>query len=71
MNSQSTSSTQATRKFLRQKELLEQVLPFSASTLWRKVRQGNFPQPIRLGPAITAWRVSEIEKWLADQEVRP
>jgi prophage regulatory protein len=71
MNSQSTNSTQASKKFLRQKELLEQILPFSAATLWRKVRQGNFPKPIRFGPAITAWRVSDVEEWLANQENRP
>lgn len=47
-------------------------LPFSASTLWRKVRDGTFPAPVKLGPKTTVWRVSEVRKWLADRvEVDP
>ena len=43
------------------------MLPFSASKLWSKVRAGSFPRPVKLGPAITAWRVSEVASWLAEQ----
>ena len=42
-------------------------LPFSAATLWRKVRAQSFPAPVRLGPAISAWKVSEIRAWLRAQ----
>ena len=51
-------------RYLREKQLLEHYLPFSGSTLWRKVRTGTFPAPIKLGPAITAWRDRDIESWL-------
>jgi prophage regulatory protein len=54
----------ASPRFVRQKQLLAEHLPFSPSTLWRKIREGSFPKPIKLGPSITAWRVSDIEKWL-------
>ena len=54
----------ASPRFIRQKQLLAEQLPISASTLWRKVRDGSFPKPIKLGPSITAWRVSDIENWL-------
>lgn len=53
-------------RFVREKQLLAEELPFSASTLWRKVREGSFPAPIKLGPNITAWRVSDIQKWLLE-----
>ena len=54
----------ASPRFIRQKQLLAEQLPISASTLWRKVRAGSFPKPIKFGPGITAWRVSDIENWL-------
>jgi prophage regulatory protein len=54
-------------RYLREKQLLERYLPFSASTLWRKVRSGTFPAPVKLGPAITAWREREVASWLNDQ----
>ena len=42
-------------------------LPFSAATAWRKVREGTFPAPLKLGPAITAWRVGDVRAWLRAQ----
>jgi predicted DNA-binding transcriptional regulator AlpA len=54
-------------RYLREKQLLEHYLPFSGSTLWRKVRTGDFPAPVKLGPAITAWREREVESWLKKQ----
>lgn len=43
------------------------LLPFSAPTLWRKVKAGDFPRPLKLGPRITAWRCGDIRQWLAEQ----
>jgi prophage regulatory protein len=42
------------------------VLPYSATTIWRRCRQGEFPQPIKLSPGITAWRVGDIRKYLLE-----
>ena len=42
-------------------------LPFSPATLWRKVREGTFPAPVRLGAAITAWKVGDVRAWLRAQ----
>ena len=42
-------------------------LPFSAATLWRKVRAKSFPAPVRLGDAITAWKVGDVRQWLQAQ----
>ena len=39
------------------------MLPFSTNTLWRLVRCGQFPQPVKLGPNMTAWRYSEVKAW--------
>ena len=42
-------------------------LPFSAATLWRKVRAKSFPAPTKLGDAITAWKVSDVRAWIRAQ----
>ena len=55
-------------RYLREKQLLEHYLPFSGSTLWRKVRTGDFPAPVKLGLAITAWREREVASWLNEQQ---
>lgn len=40
------------------------MLPFSASTLSRLVRQGRFPQPLQLSSRIVAWRTEEVLAWI-------
>ncbi|MGE4341153.1 MAG: helix-turn-helix transcriptional regulator [Pigmentiphaga sp.] len=52
--------------FVRQKLLLRFV-PFSKSTLWRRVNAGGFPAPIRLSVGITAWRAEDVRRWIAEQ----
>jgi predicted DNA-binding transcriptional regulator AlpA len=39
-------------------------LPFSATTIWRKCRTGEFPAPIKMSSGITAWKVGDIRKYL-------
>ncbi|WP_420636997.1 helix-turn-helix transcriptional regulator [Candidatus Palauibacter sp.] len=39
----------------------------SRTTLWRRIREGEFPRPVRLGGArsrAVGWHRSEIEEWL-------
>lgn len=35
-------------------------IPVSKSTWWAGVKTGRFPQPVKLGPRMTAWRVDDI-----------
>jgi prophage regulatory protein len=42
-------------------------LPFSAPTLWRKVKAGTFPKPIKLAERVTAWNVGSVRAWMAAQ----
>jgi hypothetical protein len=39
-------------------------IPFSPSTLWRKVAAGEFPKPVKLAANVTAWRVGEVRTWM-------
>ena len=45
-------------------------LPFSAPTLWRKVREGTFCKPYKLSNRVTCWKVGEVRAWLAAQEAQ-
>jgi len=52
--------------FLRKKDLTSyKVTPFSYATLYRKIKTGDFPKPIKLS-SISVWRVSDIRKWQTD-----
>jgi prophage regulatory protein len=39
-------------------------VPVSKSTWWAGIKTGRFPQPVKIGPRITAWRVSDIRELL-------
>ena len=40
-------------------------IPVSKSTWWAGVKSRRFPQPVKLGPRTTAWRVEDIRKLIA------
>jgi prophage regulatory protein len=35
-------------------------IPLSKSAWWAGVRAGKYPQPVKLGPRTTCWRVEDI-----------
>jgi len=39
-------------------------IPFSEPTLWRKVKDGSFPPPIKLSSRVTCWKVGDVRAWL-------
>ena len=44
-----------------------QALQISRTTLWRRVRAGQFPPPLRLGGAgsrAIGWRRTDVERWV-------
>jgi prophage regulatory protein len=42
------------------------VFPVSRSTWWAGVKSGRFPQPVKLGPRLTAWKVADIRRLLSE-----
>ena len=48
--------------FIRLKNIIAPYgpIPVSKSTWWAGVKSKRFPQPIKLGPKITVWRVEDI-----------
>ena len=52
--------------YVRQRQLMP-IMPFSRTTLWRMVKEGSFPAPVKLSTKITAWRAEDIHAWLHEQ----
>lgn len=44
--------------------LLLVFVPFSSATIWRKVKKGQFPAPVKLSDRVTAWRCEDIRAWI-------
>ena len=50
--------------FLRIRDFIPDLIPVSRATLWRWVREGRFPSPIKISAAVTVWRTADVEDWL-------
>ena len=44
------------------------LIPISISGFWAKVKTGEFPQGIKIGPKTTAWRREDIYKLMKQLE---
>ncbi len=43
------------------------IIPLGSSSIWRKIKAGEFPAPVKLGPMTTAFRVEDIRVWIEAQ----
>ena len=48
---------------------LEKALTVSSATIYRWIKEGNFPKPVRLGANMVRWKASDIEEWMMQKEV--
>lgn len=39
-------------------------IPLSPSSIWRHIKIGTFPKPVKLSENITAWHVEDIRAWI-------
>ena len=49
-----------------------QVTGLSKTTIWRRIKSGDFPPPVRLGNMETrsvGWPESKVEGWLSSRPV--
>ena len=58
--------TQPADRLLTRREV-EVRAGLSRSSLYRLMRQGLFPEPIRVGVRAVRWPLSEIEAWIASR----
>jgi prophage regulatory protein len=49
---------------LSREELRRKGVPYSTSQLYRKIKDGSFPAPVRLGENRVAWPENEIDDWI-------
>ena len=62
------------QRLVTMRELIKRV-PFSRVHVYRLIRDGKFPAPIKLGDRRVAWLEHEIESWIAarvtERDARP
>ncbi len=65
----SKSVAMATLKLVRPDELAA-MLGVCRHTIYHWVRHGQFPEPIKIGQRASAWRLEDIERWLAERPTK-
>ena len=55
-------------RLLRRREV-ERITGLSRSSVYRLMQDGEFPRPVRVGPAAVRWRESDITAWLESRPV--
>lgn len=55
---------------LLRRPVVEARTGLSRSTLYDWMQKGCFPQPVKLGTRLVAWRESDIAAWLESREQR-
>ena len=49
---------------LLRREEVETRCGLARSSIYRLMRSGQFPEPVKVGPRAVRWPASEIEEWL-------
>ena len=57
--------TQLSLDRLLRREEVELRCGLSTTTIYRKMSEGTFPKPIKVGDRAVRWYESEIEQWLS------
>lgn len=47
----------------RAKDILP-YLPFGRTTLWKLIKEGKFPSPIRISNRMSCWKYEAVREWL-------
>ena len=55
-------------RLLRRRQV-EEITSMSRSAIYRAMQIGDFPRPVKVGPAAVRWRESDIVRWLESRPV--
>ena len=55
-------------RLLRRPEV-ERVTGLARSSIYRLMQSGDFPRPVKVGPAAVRWRESDIAAWLESRPI--
>jgi predicted DNA-binding transcriptional regulator AlpA len=60
-------------RLLRKRVVLDMCGGIRSETLWRWVRDGHFPEPVRLNASgsLLAWRETDVEQWIENRQRGP
>ena len=47
------------------KEGIPPIIPVSRSSWWNGVKKGIYPQPVKLSPKITCWKIEDLKRLIA------
>ena len=53
-------------KILRRQEV-ERLTRLSKGSIYRQMKMGTFPMPLKLGPRAVAWLADEVYEWIASR----
>ncbi|MCY6395053.1 helix-turn-helix transcriptional regulator [Actinobacillus pleuropneumoniae] len=55
------------QQILLSKARVIEMTNLSATTIWRMMKKGEFPQSVRASMRRVAWRKSDIDNWIAER----
>ena len=50
-------------KFLRLPQVIDRT-GYRKTAIFERIQQGDFPQPVKLGPRAIGWLDTEVEEWM-------
>lgn len=53
-------------RILRRRQV-ERLTQLSKASIYRQVKMGTFPMPLKLGPRAVAWLADEVYEWIASR----
>ena len=62
-------STELLDESYKNRQDIEKRFKVSRATIYRWIKAGNFPKPVRLGPNMVRWKASDIKAWMIQKEV--
>ena len=57
------------RRFLRIADVMK-ATGFRRTFIYDRIRQHDFPAPIKIGPRASVWDSEEVDAWMAEQIAR-
>ncbi len=64
------SNTSYLQGYLRLPDILK-LIPVGKATWWRGVKSGLYPQPVKIGTRITAWKIEDIQNLMIKLNNQP
>ena len=55
-------------RLLRRRQV-EEITGMGRSSIYRLMQEGEFPRPVRIGPAAVRWKASDITAWMESRPV--